>query len=125
MSENKFFKRADILLITVILLVAAVGFLIIEFVVKGPGAQVVITVEGNVYGSYDLNQNQVVEIKTDNGINILHIENGYAYMNEADCRDKICVNKGKISKTGETIVCLPHKVVVEIKGSTDSINGVV
>ena len=52
-------------------------------------------------------------------------------MTEADCPDKICVNTGKISKIGETIVCLPHRVVVEIQGevsqsdSDDSIDSVV
>ncbi len=35
-------------------------------------------------------------------------------MDKADCPDKLCVKQGKISKSGESIICLPHKVVVKI-----------
>ena len=41
-------------------------------------------------------------------------KDGKASMAKADCPDKICVNHAAISKKGETIVCLPHKVVVEV-----------
>ena len=46
--------------------------------------------------------------------NIIIIKDGKASMAKADCPDKICVNHAAISKKGETIVCLPHKVVVEV-----------
>ena len=36
-------------------------------------------------------------------------------MKEANCPDKLCIHQGKISKNGETIVCLPHGLIVEIK----------
>ncbi len=35
-------------------------------------------------------------------------------MKEADCPDKVCVGMRRISKSGETIVCLPHKLVIAI-----------
>ena len=35
-------------------------------------------------------------------------------MKDANCPDKICEGHNKISYKGETIVCLPHKVVIEI-----------
>lgn len=40
-------------------------------------------------------------------------------MIEADCPDKLCVHQGYISRVGEVLVCIPNKVVVEIK-SDDS-----
>jgi hypothetical protein len=40
-------------------------------------------------------------------------------MTQADCPDKLCVHQKAISATGETIVCLPNKVVVEIAGETE------
>jgi len=52
---------------------------------------------------------------TDSGKNVLVIENGEASIKSATCPDKICVSHRKISKSGETIVCLPNKVVVEIE----------
>ena len=45
-------------------------------------------------------------------------------MTDADCPDKLCVKTGRISKTGETIVCLPHRVVVEIIGAAADDSGV-
>ena len=47
--------------------------------------------------------------------NILVIKDGRADMTDADCPDRICVNHRPVSQEGETIVCLPHKVVVEVK----------
>lgn len=45
----------------------------------------------------------------------MEIKDGYADCTEADCRDGLCVNQKKISKVNETIVCLPHKVIIEIE----------
>lgn len=39
---------------------------------------------------------------------------------EANCQDQVCVRKGKISKPGQTIVCLPHKLLVQIKSNGHS-----
>ncbi|MCI1986526.1 MAG: NusG domain II-containing protein [Lactobacillus sp.] len=41
-------------------------------------------------------------------------------ISEADCPDQVCVRKGKIAKPGQTIVCLPHKLLIEIKSSGHS-----
>ena len=58
-----------------------------------------------------LNKDKTVDLKG----NILVIKDGKAFIESADCKNQICVNHKPISKTGETIVCLPHKVLVEIK----------
>ena len=76
-----------------------------------------VEVDGEVFGEYELNENQEVLI---NETNILMIENGEANMYEANCPDQICVKHVPISKNGETIVCLPNKVVVTIKEAASS-----
>ena len=45
------------------------------------------------------------------------IEDGAARMEDADCPDQICVRQGKIRAQGETIICLPNRVVVRITGT--------
>ena len=50
-------------------------------------------------------------------INILVIENGKAYVNQASCPDGICSSHRPIGNDGESIICLPNKVVVEIRTS--------
>jgi hypothetical protein len=51
---------------------------------------------------------------------VINISDGYARIAEADCPDKLCVKDGMISKPGQSLVCLPNKVVVEVKGVRDT-----
>ena len=46
--------------------------------------------------------------------NVIEIAEGGVRMKEADCPDQYCVKHAPIDKVNETIVCLPHKVVLEI-----------
>lgn len=84
---------------------------------KTQANQVVITVDGEVYGKYDLSEDQVIEVEKDDFYNRIRIEEGEAYMEEADCPDGYCEEQGKISDRTQTIVCLPHKLVVEVKNA--------
>ena len=81
---------------------------------KENGTYVKVTVEDRLYGIYDLNADGVYEITGICGTNTLVIKDHTAYFSEADCPDVLCVKSGKKRKTGESIVCLPHKVVAEI-----------
>jgi hypothetical protein len=85
------------------------------------GRQAVVTVDGAVYGTYALEEPQRVEISIDGRVaNVLAIEDGRAHMESADCPDELCVRQGAISKSGQTIVCLPHKLVVEVTGGKEA-----
>lgn len=77
--------------------------------------QVVIKVDGEVYGRYSLEEDQVIEVQEGDFYNRVRIEDGKAYMEEADCPDGYCEEQGKINNRTQTIVCLPHKLVVEIE----------
>ena len=67
---------------------------------------------GTEYGSYALDKEQTIDLGTGNH---LEIRGGEIRMTEADCPDQICVQTGSISKEHEMIVCMPHKVIVEIR----------
>lgn len=56
----------------------------------------------------------------DGDTNLLEIEGDRIRIKEADCGDQICVRRGWASKNGETIVCLPHKLVIEIQAADGS-----
>lgn len=80
-----------------------------------------VTVDGQVYGVYSLDQEQTVEIRIDGEVgNVLWIRDGKADMTEATCPDRLCVHQAAVSKEHETIVCLPHRVVVEVKGGDEA-----
>lgn len=57
-----------------------------------------------------------IPVKTQYGYNLIEIGDERVRVIEADCPDKIDVKQGYISNIGETIVCLPNKMVIEIKG---------
>ncbi|MBR2190861.1 MAG: NusG domain II-containing protein [Eubacterium sp.] len=67
--------------------------------------------------TFDLTKDREYFIDTKIGYNLLIIKNERARILDADCPNKICVDKGYISKNGESIICLPHKVVVTIESS--------
>ncbi len=63
------------------------------------------------------NQHEEFTITTEKGINTILITNGMISVNSADCPDQICVKTAPISKEGEVIACLPHKLLIELNTS--------
>ena len=111
--------RNDLIFIVALLLAVSLIGLIIFFA-RGEGDTVTVTVDGRLYGTYSLSQDVRVEIRTgEHGeeINVLVIENGEARMESATCPDGICAAHSPIHRDGESIVCLPHKVVVTVSTS--------
>ena len=86
------------------------------FLFAEKGKVVEVKVSGKVIATYSLNENREMTIEGYKGqINVLVIEDRRAYMKSAECPDKLCVNQGKISTVGQSIVCLPGRIVVTVK----------
>ncbi|MCL2322253.1 MAG: NusG domain II-containing protein [Oscillospiraceae bacterium] len=84
-----------------------------------------IKVDGKVYKTIDfkkLSKDETVDIDTEKGHNEILISKDGAKMIAADCRDQICIKEGLIHKPGESIVCLPHNVIINIKGSNQEVD---
>lgn len=113
------FRKKDFILIGIIVATAAVSALLLMFTQGDPGATVRITIDGALYGEYSLSEEQSISIDEKLGHNRLVIEDGSAYMADADCPDKYCMDYKPIAKSGEMIICLPHKLVVEVTGTQD------
>lgn len=114
------FRKKDFILIGIIVVTAAVSALLLMFTQGKPGVAVRITIDGELYGEYSLYEEQAISIDEQLGHNRLVIEDGSAYMADADCPDKYCMDYKPISKGGETIICLPHRLVVEVTGTRDA-----
>ena len=110
-------KKMDFVLVLTVVVLAIGGFLLYNLFGQKEAGLVVVEVDGSIYGEYELYENQEIFI---NDTNVIVIENGEVNMMEADCPDQICVKHVSISKNGETIVCLPNKVVVTIKEAVES-----
>jgi len=101
------------------LLAAGVSAFLITEAMRETGSTVTVSVNGEKIAEYPLSENG--EYIINGGTNLLVIENGKAYMKHASCPDKLCINQGKISLTGERIVCLPNKVMIEVFSDGDEI----
>ena len=113
-------KRNDVILIGGILVLALVTILLIQLT-KTSGNQVVITVDKKEYKTLDLDKNTSLLIEDEDGdSNYVMVNNGYVSMKSANCPDQLCVFQNSIHFNGETIVCLPHKVVITITSDEES-----
>lgn len=111
-------KRADKFFILFLILVG-IGLGVGVYMPRtSSGGCVEVRIDGHAIASYPLSGDRTETISCpDGGSNTLEIKDGIAYMKAADCHDKICVGMNGISTPGETIVCLPHKLVLAIPDS--------
>lgn len=109
-------NRRDIALVVFVLAAALAGFAL-ELTWSDSGARLQISVEGEVFGVYDLGRDQTIKIGDGN---ICRIEDGSAWMEWADCPDQLCVHHAHISCANETVVCLPNRVTLTVLGGEDS-----
>jgi hypothetical protein len=106
--------KADVLLLCGILAVGC-GIAALLLLTGQKGATVQVRVDGTLVETYALTKNQTYELQGANGgTNLLVIQDGTAWVEEASCPDGLCRNMGKISKNGQSIVCLPNRVVIEV-----------
>ncbi len=114
--KNRRLHRADLLLIGVLLTVGvllALGAVLFS----RAGQTVQVRVSGHIVASYPMTEDREEIIAGANGgANRLVIRSGEVWMEEASCPDKLCVGMGVIRRSGQSIICLPNQVVVEIVG---------
>ena len=96
------------------LIALALVFWIVTSHLRHDGAKVTVLIDGKEVESYSLSDDVSRWIETEDGKNLLFIRDGKAFIAEADCPDLICARHKGISKDGETIVCLPHRLVVRV-----------
>ncbi len=113
-------KKKDIPLIGSVVILAALFWLVprVTGMLREDGKlQLRITVAGDEYGTYSLEKEQTIKIQD---TNVCEIKDGKVTMISAQCPDQLCRKQGPVFRPGETIVCLPNKVVLEIKGSGET-----
>ncbi len=112
--------KYDFLVIAAVLLIAGI-FFGYTLLTRTPGAEVVISIDGEEYMRRSLTEKDLTIEITDNGRkNTVHINRGAVCVSDASCPDHVCVNTGWIKYEGETIVCLPNKFVVTVVGGEES-----
>ena len=116
--------KNDVFLIAALLILGGALALFLLLTRQG-GGTVRVQVDGETVMELPLHQDVRVVLGEDGHTNTLVIENGTARVIEADCPDQVCVRQGAVQYAGESIVCLPHKLVITIEGGQgNSIDGV-
>ena len=114
------FRRTD--WIPALVILAAAGCLLVFFqVARKPGGNCAeVRVDGVLKGVYALDRDDIFEIRTEYGVNRVQIKDGEVSVIDADCAGHDCIQQGSIHLQNETIVCLPHKLVIEITKRDDA-----
>jgi len=119
-------KRGDLLIIVIIATVAL--FFLVPRWLPGDESEnnhnklltADITLNGKLYKTVELTkEEQIIEIKSERGTNVVKVHDYGIEMYDTDCPDKVCLTFGFIKKSKQSIICLPHRVMVEINGVQD------
>ena len=114
----------------VLLLAAAAALSAAVLLLRGgdrPSSPVArITRDGAVLEEIDLDkvdQPYSFTLEDGSGANTIQVEQGRIRISEADCPDQVCVNQGWISGSALPIICLPHRLMIEIVGAGGGVDG--
>lgn len=116
------FKKWDIIIIISLICLSFAPELVFG-VIMGQnynGAYAEVTLNGKLYKKIPLSEHrgeEQIEVKTEYGYNTIEIKDAFIRIVDSDCPDKICVKSGFISKPEDLVVCLPHKLMVEVKSN--------
>ena len=103
-------KKGDIVIIVSVLAMILASSALL-FLGKVSGRTVTVRENNEVVYKGSLYENKVIELTG----NTVEIKDGAVTVAQADCKNQICVNHAAITKKGESIICLPNKVIAEIK----------
>ncbi len=112
-------RRNDLILIVILLAAALAVWGFAHFHAEA-GAWVVVTRDGVEEARYPLDEEATLTLEAGDDSNQLVIKDGQADMIGANCPDKLCVHQAAISKAGQSIICLPHKLIVSIEGGEEA-----
>lgn len=112
-------KKRDLILIACALVLAGALYAVSQLTLGTKASNVVVTVDGSevLRRPLAMEDSYVVE-QEDGSRNVICVEGGAVYMQEANCRDGLCIRQGRMKNAAKTIVCLPHKLVVRLEGDT-------
>lgn len=116
----KIFKKMDIVIIVVLIISSFIPHFIYSSIgfKNNKDLYATIKVDGEIHNTIDLptTSEEKFIIQTENGTNTILVNNNEINIVHADCKDELCVKQGSISKIGKTLICLPNKLIIEIKG---------
>ncbi len=120
-------KKADFIIIGIVAVTVGILVFFLYFVNADSGNIVTVEKDGQIIETLKLDEDIERNYDFDGETNTLVIKDGKVNVTQANCPDGICVNHKSINKSGESIICLPHKFVVTVsndKTTDDDIDAV-
>lgn len=117
-------KKGDIAIIATLFILASVFAYVVTVNKEKLNTSVIVVRDGITLSEFKIDKNYEKTLELDHGKeeNIIQISHGEIKMIYANCNDKLCVKSKPISKNGEIIVCLPHKLYVKVVGNDGNDN---
>lgn len=113
--------KADIIIIGIMGIAALLLFLLPRWKGSTDREYVQIFVDGKLQYQYSLSEDRTIIVGSDEDeYNLVLIHARQVRVTDADCPDRLCVRQRSISRNGESIICLPHKMVVQIESKEES-----
>jgi hypothetical protein len=113
LKTNKFW----IILLCAMLIVSAAVALALR---RAPANFACIYQDGALLEKVDLSavtEPYTITIECEGGANVIAVENGRICVSGATCSDGSCVRQGWLSGGVTPIVCLPHRLVIELENA--------
>lgn len=107
-------KKKEVIILLSLFIICIISAASIYFIGNKSGNYVEIISNGETMYVFPIGEDHEVMVECDEGYNKVVIEDGKVYVSMADCNDKICMKKGRISTINDSIICLPHKLVVRV-----------
>lgn len=108
--------RRDLIIVAALLVISLVSVPAVRFLSKS-GSTAVIQC-GDVTTNVSLDESGEFTLEC-SGDTLYEINDGKIRIKDAPCNDKICVNTGFIGNCGESIICIPQKLIITIEGESD------
>lgn len=113
-SGNKWFRKSDIILILVLLVLALISFSLYTLTHRNTnGTACLIYYEGSLAQTVDLSIPRIFWLDQNPHVRFEVKDNAIAFI-ESDCPDKVCVHSGFLSYAGQMAACLPNRVSIQI-----------
>lgn len=112
--------KADIIILAFILMAALAAYVIPALLQSDEAGEVSVYQDGVLLYQYPLEAEQIITVSTSEGYNLLLIGESEVRVTDADCPDQLCIRQRAISRKGESIICLPHKLVIQIDSGKES-----
>lgn len=121
-AKNSLLRPWDGIIVVIFILLSFAPVLVFSLNrASSPTQEAVLSVDGKEIKTFDLSDNSQAYTyryeDKDGDYNLIEVKGNRIRIKEADCGDQICVRRGWIDQSGETIVCLPHKLLIEVKSS--------